>query len=285
MQTVDLMGSGDWEEPSESVARAGTAGDDMNGDGGEEKNMTKKYTSSKRIPKLLSKLQDVMDASELKRISQLDENTRPDDEFANRKVWVCKDCVVKFNMTAKGVFDFKARDEGETRGKKISAKLKMLRDLQLNASPFLAHSYPVGEIPALCTPRMYEALHDHTFRQPNVSVAQASQEYSRDIIGTIGATKAQAALPAVPRRTPAPPLPMLRISTATQRQPNSAVQDDETAQLLDRLGLTPRVMVRLPFEYAMAYSSKKGRQPDVLSVSPSGSRTERSATSGRRKRL
>lgn len=282
MQTVDLMGSGDWEV-AEIVRRAGTAGGGAEGEGEEDQKLMKKYTSSKRIPKLVSKLQDVMDASELKRISLLDENTRSDDEFANRKVWVCKDCVVKFNMTAKGVFDFKARDEGEALGRKISSKLKMLRDLQLNASPFLAHSYPVGEIPALCTPRMYEALHDHTFRQPNVTVSQASQEYSKDLIATIGATKAQATLPNVPRRTPAPPLPLLRISTATQKQPSLAVQDDETAKLLDRLGLTPRVMVRLPFEYAMAYSSKKGNAADVLSVSPSGSRTERSAASGRRR--
>lgn len=169
MQTVDLMGSGDWDQGGQECAKEDAA--QMTVEQKAEKAM-KKYTSSKRIPRLLSKLQHTMDASELKRISLLDEHTRADDEFANRKVWVCKECAVKFNSNARGVFDFKTIVEEQDRGKRIAAKMRMLRDLQLNTSPFLAHSYPVGEIPALCTPRMYEALHEHTARRPTVNVPQ-----------------------------------------------------------------------------------------------------------------
>jgi len=247
LQTVDLMGKGDWEDQVVEETKKGAQEE-------AEQKQYEKYSTTKKIPRLLSKLQHTLDASELRRIVLLDDTVRADDEFASRKVWVCKECAVKYNGSTRGVFEFKALVETEQRDRKIHAKMKTLRDLQLNSSPFLAHSYPLGEIPALCTPRMYEALHDHTSRRPPYLTPQASSVYRKDITSSIAHSKAP---PPPLRKPPAPPLPLLRLATAAANV-RIDTKDEETSKLLDRLGLTPRVMVRGPLDYALPYHQRSG---------------------------
>lgn len=98
------------------------------------------------------------------------------------QVWVCKDCAVRFNSIAKSVFDFSDKREEANVQKRTQRSIRMLRDLQLNANPYLAHSYPVGEIPSMCTPRMYEALHSHTSRAYGSGPPQLGPEYQRNLL-------------------------------------------------------------------------------------------------------
>jgi hypothetical protein len=58
-----------------------------------------------------------------------------------------------------------------------------LRHLKKQTGPYLAHNYPIGELPALCTPRMYRALHDHASRSYTVGPPQFTAGGCKDILG------------------------------------------------------------------------------------------------------
>jgi len=67
-------------------------------------------------------------------------------------------------------------------GSKVQKKLDNLRHLKKESGNLLSHTYPVGELPALCTPRMYQALHDHTARSFTVGPPQFTPGGVKDLV-------------------------------------------------------------------------------------------------------
>ena len=65
---------------------------------------------------------------------------------------------------------------------KIQQKIDNLRHLKAETESMPGHNYPVGELPALCTPRMYRALHDHTSRAYAVGPPQFTAGAVKDLI-------------------------------------------------------------------------------------------------------
>lgn len=112
------------------------------------------------------------------------------------------------------------------------------------------HSYPVGELPALCTPRMYRALHDHTSRSYVVGPPQFTPGGVKDLISESARIRGKTDFRKL-RLPQLDKLPMDRPDTVTKNDPIMA-------DLLDRLGLTPRRPVKGHF--GSCYQPKQGKK-------------------------
>jgi hypothetical protein len=134
---------------------------------------------AKKLPKSLENLRNVLPYSHVKRIISIDEMSA---DFGANYVWCCKRCAKKFNSTANEVFEWSDHRKEHTNAVKIQHKLDNLRHLKAETVSMPEHSYPVGELPALCTPRMYRALHDHTSRSYVVGPPQFTPGGVKDLI-------------------------------------------------------------------------------------------------------
>jgi hypothetical protein len=190
---------------------------------------------SKKLPKLLANLRQVLPPSHVKRIISLDSITSMSEEFGQLRIWCCKKCSMKFNITAREVFEWSDGRAQKKHAAKVQKKLATLRLLKEEA-PRSRHTYPVGELPALCTPRMYQALHDHTSRAFVVGPPQLTSGGVKDIIGEVLRTRVKTDF----RRTKLPQLDKLPV----ERPATDTKHDSDMSDLMDRLGLTPRRVVK-----------------------------------------
>ena len=189
---------------------------------------------ARQLPKLLANLPTVLNAGDLRRILCFEENAE-DVEFAGRTVSVCRDCAERFNPEARALFAAKARAARREEGALVRSKIRLLKQLQEQADPELS-DYPVGEIPALCTPRIYEALHQHRQRARYERRKQVTAVASRDLISMSDIWPMGR-----PCASPLPRLPLLSLRTPPPASDEAGAQLDEgTARLMARLGLTHR---------------------------------------------
>lgn len=130
---------------------------------------------------------------------------------------------------------------------KVQKRIDNLRRLKQVSGPRARHSYPVGELPELCTPRMYQALHDHTSRSYTVGPPQFTAGGGKDVIAEIARVRGKTEF----RRTRLPQLDKLPMDNASE-----AKNDADLSDLMDRLGLTPRRSVKSHF--GSQYKPKKG---------------------------
>ncbi len=135
---------------------------------------------AKKLPKSLENLRNVLPHSHVKRIISIE--YMPEDFGKENHVWCCKKCAMKFNPTANGVFQWSDHRKHEANSRKIQQKIDNLRHLKAETESMPGHNYPVGELPALCTPRMYRALHDHTSRAYAVGPPQFTAGGVKDLI-------------------------------------------------------------------------------------------------------
>jgi rubrerythrin len=135
---------------------------------------------AKKLPKSLENLRNVLPHSHVKRIISIE--YMPEDFGRENHVWCCKKCAMKFNPTANGVFQWSDHRKHKANSRKIQRKIDNLRHLKTETETMPEHRYPVGELPALCTPRMYRALHDHTSRAYAVGPPQFTAGAVKDLI-------------------------------------------------------------------------------------------------------
>jgi hypothetical protein len=74
--------------------------------------------------------------------------------------------------------DAKIIKEGMGKQRKVIAVLKDIKEKSRLDVDF----YPVGEIPDLCTPKMYEALHDHIDRSYVIGPPQFTPGYLKNLL-------------------------------------------------------------------------------------------------------
>lgn len=188
---------------------------------------------ARRLPRLLMNLKTSISNSDLRRIVALE---TVQDDFAERKVWVCKECAKRFNGNAREVFDWSDEQDGQTHMARVRARVRVLQDLQQLSDPGIEHHYPLGEVPAMCTPRMYQALHSHAERAYVVGPPQITCGGCKDLI-TQPQNRRFKLPEEIRRKTPLPPLPALHLEIPST---NKKQFDPELTQLMGRMGLTPR---------------------------------------------
>ena len=237
---------------------------------------------ARKLPKSLINLskRNVLPPSHVKRIIAADSMT---DEFGANRIWCCKKCAMKFNSTANEVFDWSDKrkvlarcaflmllielsvrcstravcfsigndlsvtSQDKSQSIRVQKRMDNLRRLKEESGPGPSHNYPVGELPWLCTPRMYQALHDHPPRSYTVGPPQFTPGGGKDVIAETGRVRGKTEF----RRTRLPQLDKLPVQNA-----DGAQNDADMADLLDRLGLTPRGPVKGHF--GSMYKPKKG---------------------------
>jgi len=162
---------------------------------------------------------------------------------------------MKFNETAESVFKWSDEQKEKANAVKVAKKLDNLRHLKKQTGPYLAHNYPIGELPALCTPRMYRALHDHASRSYTVGPPQFTAGGCKDILGETLRTheKLEFRKPRLPQLDR---LPVERADDAAFTK-----MDADMCDLLDRLGLTPPPSQRTFWLALQAEESSK--RPDI----------------------
>ena len=194
-------------------------------------------TLARRLPKSLENLQTVLPASHIRRIISSDSL---EQDFGETRIWCCRRCASKFNKVAGGVFEWMDKQSKKKHTRSLDAHLATLRTLKTQARLYgnPSHSYPVGELPALCTPRMYQALHDHASRSYTVGPPQFTPGGGRDILGETFRERRKAEF----RRPRLPPLNMLAVEHPKAVEMTQL--DADMSDLLDRLGLTPRRPVK-----------------------------------------
>eukprot|EP00960_Hanusia_phi_P063516 765503-Hanusia_phi.AAC.3 len=113
------------------------------------------------LPNLAMRLKNHIRFSDLRKILY---STSLDSDTGAKKIWVCRSCARAFNQDAREMFEWSEAAQGEKLRAQACRKLKMLQQLEELSDAHLPHSYPLRELPALCTPRIYEALHSHASR-------------------------------------------------------------------------------------------------------------------------
>lgn len=130
---------------------------------------------------------------------------------------------------------------------KVQKRMDNLRVLKHESGPKAKHSYPLGELPELCTPRMYQALHDHASRSYTIGPPQYTPGGGKDVIAELARVRGKTEY----RRTRLPQLDKLPVEKTGE-----AKNDADMSDLLDRLGLTPRRSVKGHF--GSQYKPQKG---------------------------
>lgn len=198
---------------------------------------------ARKLPKSLVNLRNVIPPSHVKRIISVD---GMGEEFGGTRIWCCKKCAMKFNDTANEVFEWSDDIQLKKQGFKVQKKLDNLRHLKKESFSLPSHTYPVGELPALCTPRMYQALHHHTSRSYTVGPPQFTPGGVKDLLGEPSRIREKTKF-RMPRLPQLDRLPVER---------SESKHDADMSDLLDRLGLTPRRPVKGNF--GSNYKPQKG---------------------------
>jgi len=155
------------------------------------------------------------------------------EDFGSNKIWVCRNCASKYNGTASSTFQWSDEVSNKEMSEKQERSLNMLKDIQ-GKSGKEQDFYPLGEIPESCTPRMYDALHNHSDRAFSIGPPQRLAGGRRDLLTE--AFRRRTKMPHEYRKINGPSLKQIELKDSHQ--------DPDMAPLMERLGLTPRQQVR-----------------------------------------
>ncbi len=155
------------------------------------------------------------------------------DDFGNKKIWVCKNCASKYNGTAGKTFEWSDAVSNKELSDKQEKSLNMLKVIQTKSS-LEKDFYPFAEIPAKCTPRMYDALHEHSERAFSIGPPQRTAGGVRDLLTE--AHRRRTKLPHEYRKIKGPSLMQIELKDSHK--------EPDMTRLMERLGLTPRRQVR-----------------------------------------
>ena len=155
------------------------------------------------------------------------------DDFGNKKIWVCKNCASKYNGTAGKTFEWSDAVSNKELSDKQEKSLNMLKVIQAKSS-LEKDFYPFAEIPAKCTPRMYDALHEHSERAFSIGPPQRTAGGVRDLLTE--SHRRRKKLPHEYRKVKGPSLMQIELKDSHK--------EPDMTRLMERLGLTPRRKVR-----------------------------------------
>ena len=155
------------------------------------------------------------------------------DDFGNKRIWVCKNCASQYNGTAGKTFEWSDAVSNKELSDKQEKSLNMLKVIQAKSN-LEKDFYPFGEIPAECTPRMYDALHEHSERAFSIGPPQRTAGGVRDLLAE--AHRRRTKLPHEYRKVNGPSLMQIELKDSHK--------EPDMTRLMERLGLTPRRHVR-----------------------------------------
>ncbi|EKX39143.1 hypothetical protein GUITHDRAFT_165043 [Guillardia theta CCMP2712] len=177
----------------------------------------------RNLPNLAMRLRGRISFSDLRKILY---SSSLDSDAGAKKIWVCRSCAMAFNKDAREMFEWSEAVHGERLRVQAKRKFKMLQQLDELTDARLPHSYPLRELPALCTPRMYEALHSHASRasRPAIPRGDTGRSLWRQRTSESSKTDQSRGLPAI----------------GLSAQDVNRMKTSELEDIMNKLGLTPR---------------------------------------------